>query len=151
MALRLSTGLVTRMLGIAADHDNSTLQKLLDACIIDIYTGAQPAAADNAPAGTLLCSIFSDGVSAGLHWDDASAGVLPKKASETWSGTAVQTGTAGWFRIRTAADAGGSSTTLPRIDGACATSGAQLNMSSTSIVSGAVQTISGFTITFPES
>jgi len=48
-----------------------------------------------------------------------------------------------------AGDSGASSTTDCRLDGACATSGGQLNMSSLSISSDAVQTISTFQITQP--
>lgn len=87
-----------------------------------------------------------------LTWGDASAGTLVKHPSETWSGVAGNTGTAGWFRLEAAvADAGGtdSSEAILRLDGSVATSGAELNMASTSIVSGAVQTISSFSITLP--
>lgn len=118
---------------------------------IRIYTGTQPTSPDDAPSGTLLCTIYSDGSSAGLEFDDAASGVLSKKSTETWSGTAGNTGTAGWFRLYAPGDALGSSTTDERLDGACGTSGAELNMSSTSIVSGAVQSISTFQLTMPAS
>ncbi|HYF28572.1 MAG TPA: hypothetical protein VD931_22725 [Baekduia sp.] len=87
-----------------------------------------------------------------LTWGDSAAGVLVKHPSETWSGVAAATGTAGWFRIEAAvSDAGGtdSSEAILRIDGAIATSGAELNMASTSITASAVQTISSFSITIP--
>ena len=116
---------------------------------IKIYNGSQPAAADDSPTGTLLVTIYSDGSTTGLEFDDAVAGVLVKKSTETWSGTAGNTGTAGWFVLHAPGDALGSSSTDERITGACGTSGAELNMSSTSIVSGAVQSISTFQITMP--
>ena len=78
--------------------------------------------------------------------------MLSKAAAETWQGTAVATGTAGWFRCYQAGDdPSAAETELARFDGSIATSGAQLNMSSTAIVISAVQTISAFTYTQPAS
>lgn len=88
----------------------------------------------------------------GLTFDPAAAGTFAKNTTETWSGVAGNTGTAGWFRfVGSVADAGASDATetFIRLDGAVATSGAELNMSSTSIVSGATQTISTFSLTEP--
>jgi hypothetical protein len=90
----------------------------------------------------------------GLKFGTAAAGVLPKLASQTWSGVAVATGTAGWFRfVGSIADSGVSDTTESdiRMDGSISTSGAQLNMSSTNIVASATQTISSFPVTLPTS
>lgn len=87
-----------------------------------------------------------------LKWGDSAAGILAKHPTQVWQGTAVATGTAGWFRFEASvSDAGGvdSSELVMRVDGAVATSGAELNMPSTSIVSAAVQTISSFSITLP--
>lgn len=120
-----------------------SIQDLFSGCYIKIYTGTQPSSPDAAPTGTLLVTIDSQN-NTGLHFDDATGGVLVKKATETWSGTAVATGTAGWFRIIAKGDSGGASTTDERIDGACGTAGAELTMSSTAIVQGAVQSISTF-------
>lgn len=86
----------------------------------------------------------------GLKWGNATAGVLSKKSTQTWSGVAVATGTAGWFRIEAAVTDSGaldSTETYKRIDGAVSTSGAQLNLSNTSIANTATQTIDTFTIT----
>lgn len=99
---------------------------------------------------------MSGGVNAanGLKFGISAAGVLPKRASQTWSGVAVASGTAGWFRfIGAVADAGGNDSTEAtlRMDGSISTSGAQLNMSSTTITSGATQTIATFPITLPTS
>lgn len=124
--------------------------------VLKIYTGYQPATADTAFSGTLLVTIslasgtFVSGAPAnGLDFGEASAGVI-SKASGVWSGVAIATGTAGWFRLyANPADAGGASTTLPRLDGMVSTSGAELNMSSTSIVTGSTITIDTFTVTFP--
>lgn len=88
----------------------------------------------------------------GLSFGVAAAGALIKLASQTWSGVAGANGTAGWFRfVGAVADSGITDTTESdiRLDGAISTSGAQLNMSSTSITSGATQTINTFPITLP--
>lgn len=91
----------------------------------------------------------------GLKWAyPAVAGVLSKLSSQTWSGVASATGTAGWFRIEAAvADAGAldSAAVVKRIDGAVSTSGAELNLSNTSITSTVTQTIDTCSITLPTS
>jgi hypothetical protein len=90
----------------------------------------------------------------GLDLSSVAAGVLSKNSTQTWSGVASASGTAGWFRFTSAvADSGAldSTETQVRIDGAVSTSGQQLNMSSTSITSAATQTISSFDITLPTS
>jgi hypothetical protein len=129
--------------------------------VLKIYSGTRPADADTSIGGaTLLVTIsvssatFTAGaVAAGLEFGAASAGAISKLSTEVWSGTAVQTGTAGFFRLyANATDAGAADTTpflYPRIDGTIATSGADLNMTSTSIRSGATITIDTFTLTLP--
>jgi hypothetical protein len=134
---------------VVCDCVDAGFQAIFKDGFINVYSGTQPTSADDAPSGTLLCTFYSDGAATGLEFDDAAAGVISKAAAETWSGTAVASGTAGWFRLYQAGDGGASSTTDCRLDGACATSGGQLNMSSLSISSGAVQTISTFQITQP--
>ena len=88
----------------------------------------------------------------GLTFGDAAAGVLVKNPAETWSGVAGNSGTAGWFRLVGAvSDAGASdsSEVYHRLDGNVATSGANLNLSSTTITAAATQTLSTFSITEP--
>jgi hypothetical protein len=88
----------------------------------------------------------------GLLWGDAVANVIPKDPAQTWQGTAAAGGTAGWFRFEAAVlDAGGVDSTeaVLRMDGSVSTSGADLNMGSTTIAVSSVQTISAYTITFP--
>jgi hypothetical protein len=90
----------------------------------------------------------------GLRFGDSAAGVLVKHPDQTWSGVAGATGTAGYFRfVGSVADAGSSdsSEVFIRLDGNVATSGANLNLSSTSIVTSATQTISTFSLTLPAS
>lgn len=149
MTLRLSTGLRTAMAGttgFASTFANG---------VINIYSGTQPVLADNAISGTLLGTVtlgsgaFSDGVSTnGLTFASAASGAVSK--SGTWSFVGIANGTAGWFRLRgNAADNTALSTTLPRMDGSIATSGADLNLSNITIATGAPTTIDSFTFTIP--
>lgn len=121
--------------------------------------GAGATANGLAIAGTLTTltatyAALSGGVTSanGLKFGAAAAGVLPKNAGQAWSGVAGASGTAGWFRfVGAVADSGLADGTESqfRLDGSVSTSGAQLNMSSTTVTSGATQTISSFPITLP--
>lgn len=121
-------------------------------------TGVGPntfAVVANTTTITTTTSAFAGGVAPanGLTLAAAAAGVVTKRSTETWSGAAGANGTAGWFRfegsvvdslVDDAAEA------QIRLDGSVATSGAQLTMSSTNVVSGATQTVGGFTASFAE-
>jgi len=105
-----------------------------------------------AVAGTLTCTVgnVAGGVNPvnGLTFAPAANGAVSK--SGVWSFLGLAAGTAGWFRlIGSAADAGGASTLLPRLDGSIASSGADLNLSNTSITVNAPNTIDSFTFTIP--
>ncbi len=126
--------------------------------VLRIYTGSQPTAADDGETGSQVLEItissgtFTPGSpAAGLNFGTSTAGVINKSSSEIWSGVGMVNGTAGWFRFYANDRTTGSSATAIRFDGACATSGGQLNMSSTSIVSGATTTIDSFNVTLPAS
>ena len=126
--------------------------------VIRIFSGSQPTSADDGEIGTQLLEIsISSGTFTpaspvnGLNFGDSVAGVINKSSSEIWSGVGLVNGTAGWFRFYSNARTTGSSAVAVRFDGACATSGGQLNMSSTSIVSGATTTIDSFNVTLPAS
>lgn len=150
MTVRLSDGLRTDML------EGGSLESALALGFIFIYTGSQPASANDAASGTLLVTIAVSDGAVGLTFDAiVTAGVLAKAAAETWSGTAAATGTAGWFRFNelvtdkagTLAAAAASSTTAKRLDGSIAVSGGDLQMSNTAIVAAAIQTVSTFNLT----
>ncbi len=126
--------------------------------VLRIYSGTQPSDADQAVAGTMLLEISESGgafgageFANGLEFGAAASGAISKAVAETWQDLGIAAGTAGWFRFcANPTDAGGASTSLPRIDGSIGTSGADLNMSSTSIVVGSTYTIDTFTLTMPE-
>jgi hypothetical protein len=102
---------------------------------------------------TASYSAMTGGVDAvnGLRFDSASAGVLSKIGSETWSCNFVADGTAGWFRIRESGDAGTAlSTAACRIDGSIATSGGDMTLGSLTCVAGAPFVLPNATITLPQ-
>lgn len=153
MALQLSTGLRNGML-------NSTgFTEAFNDGIIYIYSGPQPTDADQAVQGTLLLRVtVNNGAWAagsptnGLGFDPPASGVITKAAAEVWRGLGIADGTAGWFRLcGNAADAGASSTTLPRLDGTVAVSGGDMNLASIAIVTNAPTTIDTFSFTLPAS
>lgn len=146
MTARLSTGCVKKLM------DTGPFRTLFAACFIDIYTGAQPASADDAATGTKLVTLFSDGSALGLNFDTtAPAGVLAKAPAETWSGTILANGQSGWFRMREAGDSGtGASTTAVRYDGAVSTSGAEMTVGSTNMVLGAPFVLPTAAFTMPK-
>ena len=123
----------------------SSIKEIFENSKLIIYTGSQPASADDAPIGTKLVEITKN--SSGnfdLVFDEASDGSINKVPSDNWSGQAINSGTAGWFRLLVNGDTEVYSTTDPRIDGAVGTSNAELIMADTNITSGSVQTISVF-------
>jgi hypothetical protein len=150
MALRLSTGLRNALL------DTSAWRTALTNGVIYVYSGAQPSSADDAETGanlliiTLASGSFTAGVATnGLNWAASAASGVLAKAVEVWSGVGIAAGVAGWFRFYANARVQGASVVAVRFDGNIATSGAQINLSNTSIAVGATTTIDTFTVTIP--
>lgn len=162
MAEYLSTGLRDAVL----EAGGSSLADALADGVIYIYAGTPPtdadAVADVASAHPLLATItlasgaFTHGVSTnGINLAVSTAGVLAKAVAEVWSGVCTTGGTASWFRY---CDNDGNtdaphaaSTTAVRIQGAIATSGAEINMSNRVLVLAGTTTIDGFNVTLPAS
>ena len=143
MAIKASTGLRNGLL-------NSTgLTAALDGGFINIYSGAPPADADAAATGTLLCVISEGGGGTGLHFDAPADGILPKDSTQVWSGTNLATGVAGYYRHVAPSDTGGLSVTQPRLQGAIGLAGYDMNLSGTSLTSGATQTMDFYTVSLP--
>lgn len=106
MAIRMSTGLKNAVLF------SSPLITALSFGVIEVYSGSQPASANDAPTGTLLGHITRDG----LAWTEGntqggltftavpSFSYLVKPSSQTWTLTVSAGGTAGWWRFRSNAD-----------------------------------------------
>lgn len=141
---------------ILAAARGGSLADLMKYGTIHIYSGGQPTDADQAETGTKLVEItqssgaFSTGVETnGLVMGNVTSSALKRESGEVWSGTAGASGTAGWFRFYANTIVSGASTTAIRFDGAIATSGAQLNMSNTTVTDGGTTTIDSVTITQP--
>ncbi len=150
MTVKLSTGFRNAQLG------SQGFTEVFANAVIAVYSGAQPATADDAPTGTLLGYITKDGgtftpgsATNGLNWATPASGAITKN-TDNWRLSGSANGTAGWFRLMgNAADSGASSTTLPRIDGAIATSGGDMNFSSLTVAVGSITTIDAFTYSIP--
>jgi phage tail sheath gpL-like len=101
------------------------------------------------PANVVIATPTANSRAAGIQFGAATAGVLAQE-SNPWTGTATADGTAAWFRIyANAVDAGGASTTLPRIDGNISTTSGDMILRTLNIITGDPLSISGSSITFP--
>lgn len=119
--------------------DNFTAN--LNSGFIKIYTGAQPSL-NGAVSGTLLATL-TFGATA-FAASTASSGIVTATANSITSGTAGNTGTAGYFALVK------SDTTTVVGTGTVGTSSSDLVLNSTSISSGATVSITSFTITEPQ-
>lgn len=99
---------------------------------LKIYTGTQPASAEDAATGTLLVTITTIG------WNAAAGGSADITGTKT--GTAVATGTAGWARLSNTGD-------TQRIDGSVGTTGTDFIIDNTSISSGGVVALTSALLT----
>jgi hypothetical protein len=136
--------MATRLAAATANTLANAAAALVDggagAGTIKVRDGAQPAAADDPATGTLLLTFtLNDPAFAA-----AVAGVAALDVTPAITALGVASGTAGWFRL---ADSNG----VTVLDGACATLGAQLNLSTTTISVGLSVSITSGNITQPES
>lgn len=145
MALKTSTGLRNGVLS------GGSLKSRLDGGRINIYAGTPPATADDAVGGaTLLCAITLNSTGAGINFDATTTNkILQKAPGEVWSGANVTGGVAAWYRHVAAGDDGTLSTTAPRVQGLVGVAGADLNLSSVSLVAGATQTVDYYSLAWP--
>lgn len=146
MSLKISTGLRNKML------DNNSLKATLAGGFVKIYSGTVPADADTAIAGgnTLLCTVSVNSTGTGVTFATAASnGVLLKNASEVWSGVNAASGTATFYRHVTASDTGASSTTEARIQGTIGLAGTDMVLTSTTLSSGATQTLDYYAVNLP--
>jgi hypothetical protein len=111
-----------------------TLGAAMAYATLSIYTGTQPATANDTATGTKLVDVTINAFNA------ASTGTATLDTSSPNVGTAVATGTAGWGRI---------THTSGVIDGTVGTSGTDFTINSTSITSGSAVTLTAMTIVQP--
>jgi hypothetical protein len=115
MAVRVSSGLRN---GLLASNSFKGLFEAGSGFFIDIYSGSQPASSDDAPIGTKLVTLSNNSGGTTLTFaSSAASGALAKEPSQVWSGSAIATGTAGWFRLRRHDDTNASSSSFVRYDG----------------------------------
>jgi hypothetical protein len=107
------------------------------AATIEIRTGSQPASANDTATGTLLATVTC----ADPAFGSASSGVATL-AGTPLSTTGVAAGTAGWFRMK---DSAGNTV----MDGSVGTSGAELNLNTTTISVGVTVQVTSGTVTMP--
>lgn len=110
--------------------------------LLKIYTGTAPTNVEDAATGTLLATLTLTNPAFG-NAADAAPGATATAATITGDSTADNTGTAGYFRVIDR-----DATAI--IQGDCGTSGAALNLNSTSIVAGVQVDITSWTFTVPE-
>ena len=104
--------------------------------VLDIFSGSPPATCATADSGTLLASLTCNSGGFGT----VASAVLT--ASAITPATAGATGTAGYFRLK---DSG----SVVHLQGTVAVSGADLNITNTSINSGDTVSVTSWTITAP--
>lgn len=131
MGLRLSVGARN-----AAGDAITALLNAGGAGTIEVRTGAQPTDPGTAVTGTLLVT-FTLSATAFAAFVSGTGNL-----NSVASAVAAATGTAGWFRMKNNAGTG-------VIDGTVGTSGAELNLSTTSIVSGGTVSITGGSLSMP--
>jgi hypothetical protein len=133
--------------------NTSPYKTALNLGFLKIYGGTVPADADAAlGAATLAVTLSNAGTATGLTFDSATTGVLPKKSTETWSGTNVAAvNPATFFRYVIAGDTGAASTTEVRLQGTVAQGGADVNVGSLDFINGAPALVDFFNITLPAS
>jgi hypothetical protein len=115
--------------------DVTTLASASSSPYILIYTGSPPANCGTAASGTLLVSLPCSAT-----FGTVSSGVLTANAITTTN--AANSGTAGYFRLCTTS---AGSTVIAQ--GTVNTSGGDLNLNTTSLVSGNPVAISSFVLT----
>lgn len=153
--VNLSTGLRAAMLG------DIGLAQALEFGAINLYTGTQPATADDAvpPGVVLVGQITKDGgawvagsTANGLTLVGTSTVPYVDKESGDWEGAAIAEGTIGWGRfVGNPTDAGAASVSLPRMDMSVGVAGANLNLANINCVVGTPLVITSFRYTLPKS
>lgn len=106
------------------------------ASTIEIRSGSKPATPETAASGTLLATVAISGSFT------ASGGSLT--AADPASVTVATSGTAGHFRLKTS---GGTA----KVDGTVGTSGADMNLSTVTLVAGGTVDLGVPTLTIPTS
>lgn len=130
---------IANLSNTSANAEANALAPLMNTGVIKIFDGTQPVNANTALSGNTLLATLTFGNPA---FGSAAAGVLT--ANAITSGTAVATGTATFARVYE------SDGTTVVMDCAVGTSGAYINLNTTSIVTGGLVSITSWTHTVTE-
>jgi hypothetical protein len=135
----MATRIATATRNAAGDAVVDLLDGGSGAGTLKLYTGTQPASAEDAASGTLLATVTLNDPAFGAF--SSGAGSL---AGTPLSGTAVAAGTAGWARL---ADSAGATV----MDGSVTATGGggQVELATTTISVGATVQITSGTVTMP--
>lgn len=124
---------------LSRNTELDAMTALLNGGFIKLYTGSQPASPESAATGTLLSTLeFSNPAFSSAANGTATANAITEDMS------AAATGNAGWFRCFK------SDGVTAVLDGSVGTSGADINLNSTSIQIHAQVSLSSFSITLPQ-
>jgi len=138
--------MATRISNVAAIAACNAIVDLIDAGtppgLLNIYTGSAPTNVEDSATGTLLATLTFSTTAFGAA-ADATPGAIATAATITGDSSADATGTAGYFRITNAAG-------TAIMQGTVGTSGADLNLTSTSIVATEPVNVTSLTFTVPE-
>ena len=125
---------------------------LMDGKVLNIYTGPAPSSADDALWGgnVKLCTVTESDSGTGITFQAPPVdGTVTKTITETWSATVAVDGTPAFFRIEGAADAGGSSTDLPRVQGSAGPGDSDLELTSSTLTVGESLRLGAVQLTLP--
>ena len=122
---------------VAANTQATAMAPLANSGFIDIFAGTQPANPETAAGSTALATFALPATFAA----SITNGVIT--ANAITSVTIANSGTATWFRCWE------SNHTTPLFDGSVGTSGADMNLNSTSLAAGALLNITSLTFTVP--
>lgn len=132
----MATRITTANRNVACDAIVDSVDGGPAAGTCEIRSGAQPASANDVDAGTLLATFTLADPAFGA----AASGVATAAAIANTTGSAA--GTAGHFRVKTSAG-------TVCWDGSVGTSGADLNLNTTTISVGVTVSITSWTVTMP--
>lgn len=135
MSIQLSSSFADALLSHDATAAQSAVADQLGGGTLVIYSGTPPAGPNEVLSGNTALATFT--FAAATAWSAASAGVMTLDIP-TATVTAAATGTATFFRLL-----GSGDTTTGRVQGTVGTSGADFNLSSTSITSGDNVSVTG--------
>lgn len=136
----MATKIPTASRNAAANGAVDLLDAGTGAGYVNIYSGTQPASANDAATGTLLATLTLNDPAFGA----AAVGVKTCAVTPEVTTTGITPGVAGWFR-------GFDSAAAVVIDGECGavSSGAEMELSNTSIATGQIVTLVSWTVTMP--